>query len=567
MKALILAAGFGTRLRPYTEKIHKGLFPVAGRPVLDWVISSLVRAGCSGIILNTHHLHEQIEAFVSEKDHGVSVVTRYEPEILGTGGAIRNVADFMDDQPFFVVNGDILFEMDLAAVYAYHLDRNAWATLVVTDWPGLNSVTVDREGNVTGFLGQDTDSSNECLTFTGIQVLDPRVIQHFPEGRFSSSIDTYKDFIDQGRPIVPFVVPQSDWIDIGTPERYRTAAFQKAASVAFQKAGAGAGKGSIQSEPLTGDGSDRIWYRLTSPDRTLVMADHGIRIDEGAGELDAFVAIGHHLENKCIPVPRIYHHDRFSGLVFLEDLGDRHLQTEVRNLKGAEAVEKIYRRIIDVLLDISILGADGFDTGWAYQTPDYSRDLIIERECGYFVEAFLQNHLHLSVETASMEGEFERIADQALRHAATGLMHRDFQSRNILLVDGAPHIIDFQGARLGPIQYDLASLLIDPYVELSQVVQENLCRYCFDRLVDRKPVLQETFFAGYRYCALTRNLQILGAFGYLSSVKGKNQFRRYIPAALCQLQKNLESFTGDPFPALKAIVRRAIRSVDSNMHA
>lgn len=561
MKALILAAGFGTRLRPHTEKVHKALFPIANRPALDWVISSLVRAGCTGIIINTHHLPEQIEKFVQEQEYGIPVMTRYEPQILGTGGAIRNVADFLGNQPFFVINSDILIDTDLSEVYAYHLDRSQWATLVVTDWPGLNSVTLNGEGVVTGFSGYDDSASGSCLTFTGVQVLAPCVIQHIPADRPSSSIETYTKLISRGLSIESYAIPTSDWIDIGIPERYRESAFKRSTPIAFQNAGT-VGDGICHTEPLVGDGSDRLWYRLESGGRTLVMADHGIRVPDQTCEVDSFVAIGCHLREKGIPVPRIYYHDKFAGLVFLEDLGDRHLQEEVQEADKGEAIERIYQGVIDILVNISTRGIDGFEAGWAYQTQVYSKTMILERECGYFVEAFLQNHLHLECDIPSLKQEFERIADQALRYGEAGLMHRDFQSRNILLRDGQPYVIDFQGARLGPIQYDLASLLIDPYVQLDLSLQERLAQYCFQCFSERKPVRKETFFPGYRYCSLTRNLQILGAFGYLSTVKGKTQFRRYIPAALRQLRRNLETFDADPFPSLKAIAEQAARAID-----
>ena len=108
MKAMILAAGLGSRLRPFTANTPKPLFPVAGRPLLDIIIRSLQNAGCEAIIINTHHLYKKIDSFLSGRKYSIPVFTRYEPLILGTGGAIKNVADFWDDQPFMVVNSDIL---------------------------------------------------------------------------------------------------------------------------------------------------------------------------------------------------------------------------------------------------------------------------------------------------------------------------------------------------------------------------------------------------------------------------------------------------------------------------
>ena len=98
MKALILAAGLGTRLRPYTDHTPKPLFSIQGRPLLDIMIFKLIAAGCKAVIINTHHRHAQIESFIAQQTYPIPIQTRYEPDILGTGGAIKNVADFWNHQ-------------------------------------------------------------------------------------------------------------------------------------------------------------------------------------------------------------------------------------------------------------------------------------------------------------------------------------------------------------------------------------------------------------------------------------------------------------------------------------
>ena len=107
-KAMILAAGFGTRLLPFTEQTPKAMFTIGGRPIIDRTIRYLTDAGCSAILINTHHRHHQIEAFIAAGNYPVPVETRYEPEILGTGGGIKNAADFFDHRPFVVLNSDII---------------------------------------------------------------------------------------------------------------------------------------------------------------------------------------------------------------------------------------------------------------------------------------------------------------------------------------------------------------------------------------------------------------------------------------------------------------------------
>ena len=136
-------------------------------------------------------------------------------------------------------------------------------------------------------------------------------------------------------------------------------------------------------------------------------------------------------------------------------------------------------------------------------------------------------------------------------------MHRDMQSRNIILKNDHFYFIDFQGGRFGPIQYDLASLLIDPYVELPRTVQNILLDFSVEILAPAIKVHPHHFLSCYKYCAITRNLQILGAFGYLSRIKKKTYFEKYIPSAIKTLEVNLSDFKDMEFPGLESIVKDA----------
>ncbi|MFZ3046702.1 MAG: nucleotidyltransferase family protein, partial [Desulfatirhabdiaceae bacterium] len=152
MKALILAAGFGTRLLPYSSHTPKPLFPIGGTPLLDRIIRQLVSAGCTEVMINTHYLANRIQAFLNHQTYPIPVGTIFEPTILGTGGAIRNLESFWEDQPFIVVNADIVTDIDLSSVYAFHIDSGAAATLVLTDFPEVNTVLVDADSRVQGFI-------------------------------------------------------------------------------------------------------------------------------------------------------------------------------------------------------------------------------------------------------------------------------------------------------------------------------------------------------------------------------------------------------------------------------
>jgi len=569
MKALILAAGFGTRLLPFTKNTPKALFPVAGRSLLHIIILSLQHAGCKAVIINTHHLYKKIDSYLARQKYAIPVITRYEPEILGTGGAIKNVADFWDDHPFMVINSDIVTDIDLKKVYEFHLNHNCPVTLVLHDDPRFNTVSVNKDGFITEFhdstplpsppaSGPNIHRFGESgkLTFTGIQVLDPQVLERIPDNIFSNSIDIYRELISENKKLCAFISKEYYWKDVGSPERYSKAVFEHMAPEAFKHAFPSGLHKKIFRTQLKGDGSDRNWYRLTSGNRSLVMADHGIRKNQSTMEVDSFIAIGRHLHDKDIPVPEIYLYDTFSGLVFMEDLGDVNLQTLVLNTENPEEIISYYKSVIGLLGNLSVIGAKGFDPLWTYQTSHYDQDLILEKECRYFVDAFLRKYLGMNICFEDLEDEFRSLADRALKFSVNGFMHRDMQSRNIMVKNNRFYFIDFQGGRLGPIQYDLASLLIDPYVELSHRVRNLLLNFSVQTLSSVLNVDPDDFLSGYKYCSITRNLQILGAFAYLSRIKGKRYFEKYIPNAINTLMHNFSALKNSNFPKIESLVKK-----------
>ena len=560
MKALILAAGFGTRLLPYTEHTPKALFTIAGIPLIDITIERLHAAGIEAVMINAHHLGDQLKSHVTGRDYGLPVHVRYEAEILGTGGAIKNAADFWDDDPFIVINGDIVSDIDIKEAYRYHIRHPHLITLVLTDDPDFNTVTLDASMFVRALKKPSQDhppkKGDKRLTFTGIHILDPRLLNFIPDSGYCDIIDIYARLLSEEIRLKAFVPSNSYWRDLGTPRRYTQTVFEKMAARTFAQLTSSSPPRTIVKKRLKGDGSDRKWYRLTTPEASLVAVDHGLRIPDVSSEADAFVAIGNHLHACGIHVPQILLADTFAGLVFLEDLGDTSLQDLVRQTKDTDRIISYYKAVVDLLVQMSFSGAEGFDPAWTCQSSAYSRELILDKECRYFLEAFARGYVGIDADYEDYADEFSLLADYALQYAVTGFMHRDLQSRNIMVQNHHFYFIDFQGGRLGPLQYDLASLLIDPYVGLSAADRNRLCEYCFQRIRPRIPMGVDEFKANYRFCCLTRNLQILGAFGYLSRVKQKRNFEQYIPRALATLCNGLLRLDDTQFPHLKRLVDR-----------
>ncbi|MCG6910790.1 MAG: phosphotransferase [Deltaproteobacteria bacterium] len=556
MKAMVLAAGFGSRLMPYTKHTPKPLFTIAGKTVLDTTIRRLVRAGASAVVVNTHHLHAMVENYLAAADYGIPVVTSHERRILGTGGALKNVSHFWDDAPFMVVNGDIYTDIDLRAVYRFHCNHTGPVTLVLCDDPAFNQVALHENGTVFDF--QKREPGADTWTFTGIHVIDPRVLDLIPSGCFTSIIDTYRLLIERGEAVHTYIPGHVQWDDVGTLDRYSRVARREMWKKAFRLVYPGTPTQNGYMTRLSGDGSDRKWYRIACENRTMIMVDHGLRCGGHTSEADAFVFIGRHLRNNNVAVPEIYYADTFAGLVCLEDLGDLHLQEAVHRAASDKAVICLYRKVVTALIRMSVSGGEGFDPSWAWQTPSYDRQLILDRECRYFVECFLNLYLGMDVAYVALAEDFDCLAKETVNNAFTGFMHRDFQSRNIMLRAGEPLFIDFQGGRLGPLQYDLASLLIDPYTALPPRIQETLLSFAMQRLSRDRDMEPGRFMQGYACCCITRNLQALGAFGHLSKNRGKSDFATYIPTALDTLKHNLEKyFPGEKLERLKQAVQQA----------
>ena len=221
MKAMILAAGLGTRLRPLTLKRPKVLLPVANRPLIERTIAYLKAQGISAIAVNAHHCHRQIvEHLTHASTFGVGIDVRVEQEILGTGGGIKNMADFWDAEPFIVINGDIVTDIDLSRAYEMHQRKGALATLVLHDYGPFNKIRVDRSFDIRDIPREKPLDNSRRLAFTGVHVIDPALLTYIPDGVFSDIIDCYRGLIKSSRPPHAHVVKGHYWRDIGTVGSY-----------------------------------------------------------------------------------------------------------------------------------------------------------------------------------------------------------------------------------------------------------------------------------------------------------------------------------------------------------
>jgi mannose-1-phosphate guanylyltransferase/mannose-1-phosphate guanylyltransferase/phosphomannomutase len=221
---MVLAAGLGTRLRPLTYEITKPMVPVLDRPVMEHIVDLLDRHGIDRVIANLHHFPDAIREHFGER-----IQYHYEPELLGTAGGVRACAEFFGDEPFLVISGDALTDIDLTALAARHRETNAIATLSVKQVPDTREFGVvlhDREGRITGFQEKPTpDEALSDLGNCGIYVFDPQIFDYFPDRAF---VDWANDVL----PVllendVPFYIHEvrEYWNDIGSLGELRKGTF------------------------------------------------------------------------------------------------------------------------------------------------------------------------------------------------------------------------------------------------------------------------------------------------------------------------------------------------------
>ena len=234
MKAMILAAGLGTRMRPLTLLRAKPALPVLNRPLIHWTLERLARAGVDEVFINLHYLGGSIRRAVGDgSKFGMRVRYSREPVILGTGGGPRKLRRHFGDAPVLLVNGDVLFGFDLRAFLAAHRRSGAVASLALVPNPDprlYSAVVLRRDGRIAALAGLPRPVRGRPWLFTGVQVLDPQLLDRLPPGLSDTVRHLYAPLVGEGVPVMGWTTDGA-WFDFGAPRSYRDA--QVAASGAF----------------------------------------------------------------------------------------------------------------------------------------------------------------------------------------------------------------------------------------------------------------------------------------------------------------------------------------------
>jgi aminoglycoside/choline kinase family phosphotransferase len=293
----------------------------------------------------------------------------------------------------------------------------------------------------------------------------------------------------------------------------------------------------VETELLPQSGSYREYIRLIGKKRT-VLGAYNADIKEN----NAFISFSKHFLSKNLPVPEIYHQNDKEGLYLLQDLGKTTLFDYILHLRVGEGFATdlilIYKKIISQLVRFQVVGGDGLDFEACYPRDSFDKQSMIW-DLHYFKYYFLKL-AKIPFDEQLLENDFQKFSDYLLDAPRNYFLYRDFQSRNIMLVDGEPWFIDYQGGRKGALQYDLASLLYDAKADLPQEVRDELFEhylYEVQKIQEVDPKTFKSFFQGY---VLIRIMQAMGAYGFRGFYERKEHFLKSIPYAL----KNLETILG-----------------------
>jgi len=230
LRAMILAAGRGERLRPLTDDKPKPMVRVAGRCLIDYAIDTCCKAGITDIIVNLHHFGEQIRDHLGDGgDRGVHVFYSEEQTLQGSGGGIRDARDLLGNATFVTLNSDTIIDIDLGPVLAAHRRTGATATLVLRKDPEMEKfglIQLNGDNRIDAFLNTMREGAAgqlEPYMYTGVQVLEPEVFAYMPDsGPFSITEITYPKMLRAGLPLFGFPF-DGPWITVGTPAELKIA--------------------------------------------------------------------------------------------------------------------------------------------------------------------------------------------------------------------------------------------------------------------------------------------------------------------------------------------------------
>lgn len=314
------------------------------------------------------------------------------------------------------------------------------------------------------------------------------------------------------------------------------------------------GKAPAQTERLAGAGSNREYYRMTDGEGQSVIGCIGTSRDEN----HAFVCLTKHFTRRQLPVPQILAVSNDELRYLQTDLGDQSLFDALRVGREAggrytQQERALLVKTIRELPNIQMRGARGLDWSCCYPQPEFDQDSVLF-DLNYFKYCFLKA-TGLDFHELKLEANFRMLAKDLTAETCDAFLYRDFQARNVMLVDGEPRFIDYQGGRKGPFYYDLASFLWQASAKYPDKLRRDLIGEYYDSLKNYTEVPSERHFKSrLDLFVLFRTLQVLGAYGFRGYFERKRHFIDSIPPAMDNMRNLLKNSTVDAYPYLKEVL-------------
>ena len=339
----------------------------------------------------------------------------------------------------------------------------------------------------------------------------------------------------------------------------------------------------LEITAMPSSGSSRRYFRVKTDKRYLIGA-YNINIEEN----DAFFSFSKHFHECGLPVPEILSIASSKEIYIQTDLGDEtlfhHVEDCLKNGSFDQNTIDLYKKTLDKLVDFQTIGHKGLDYSKAFPTPAFDEMSIME-DLNYFKYCFLKEQEEISFNETRLDADFQRLAKYILEAPSDFFMYRDFQSRNIMIVDNEPYFIDYQGGRKGPLQYDVVSLLYQVKARIPEELRTQLIDYYKQRLMEISPLryasvemtqtqdrhferpkgveksptneLTESFDKYFPAFVLLRLLQVLGAYGFRGLIQKKLHFMQSIPYAIREIMKACDNWSL-PFelPELQAVIKQ-----------
>ncbi|MEI8243098.1 MAG: phosphotransferase [bacterium] len=650
-KAVVLAAGLGTRLRPLTWVQPKPLVPLWGQSLISRIVTMLERWGVREILVNLHWRPEQIRACLEAHAGPARIQFVLEPEILGTGGALRAMRPTLQDAPFWIVNADIVASVD-PAPFAAALQRHD--RYVAAAWleprKGPRTVETARSHRITNFRSAHPAALGTA-TFCGLQLASPRIFDFLPPRPVCTLVDVYESAASAGWFVAGVRVPGSYWDDAGTVAAYlrihadvrrRARRAQRGAELydaacdahADRKGGAflcvpaaepgrlchpapssqpgvqggsgvppllprvrrsvlwpgarmdpratlsdavvagGAAVGgtwrntalipvSAAPEPVLAQALERLGWPVAETalaflgergsNRSFWRAGHGrrravlVRYSLDRPENGRYAGHARLLAEAGVPVPRVLLDLPELRILVLEDWGDADLSHGMR--RRAPDADALYEPVLAAAARLHTVATDLAFQRHASMEPAFDATLY-QWEVDLFRNHLLVRRYGMEDLPAGVAGELAGTAERLLG-APRVVVHRDFQSSNVLLRRGRMALIDFQGMRPGAAAYDLAALLCDPYVQLAPAVRQRLLA----RYAALCPEQGASVTALFAWASVQRLVQTLGAFGRLTGL-GHRSFVAFIGPAAVTLEEMAAACSLTALAALAREIRK-----------